>query len=188
MLIRNIEMILRSHVRSGEVGVVMMDDIPHSLALYRGEEGCGADSHILRMDVSHIPGAGTGVFANTQIPANKRIAFYDGRRIRRNEALRLRHQGFDSHIVSMRGADGDCIDGLRGDDESVDWSVRGWGSLLNDGNPNGIVNNCRFQSDERGIYCVTKRTVECGEELLVSYGNDYWSSFHHHHHSNASSQ
>ena len=72
---------------------------------------------------------------------------------------------------------------------SARYSSDGFGRYTNDGRSNA-VNNCLllteatyvrvhvrrgFQRRGRGAIClVTKRDVEAGEELLVSYGRQYW--------------
>lgn len=125
---------------------------------------------------SSIPGAGMGLFANVPIKKGQRITYFDGMLISRERAKELRDINKHSHIISITTTPF-CIDGFRGDDEIFDRECRGRGSLLNDGR-NVKTNNCKFESDYRGVNIKAKRDIRQGEELLVSYGRQYWNSFH----------
>ncbi len=126
----------------------------------------------LRVAPSTIPNAGRGVFAVSRIPKNTRLGYYRGS-IVPNHELRRRYNNSStvytySLIVSDRRGgktfsvdnsmpeDGDCI--LR---------------YINDAR-SSKKNNCEF-SWYGDVY--TLRDINKGEELFISYGNDYWKGF-----------
>jgi SET domain-containing protein len=119
---------------------------------------------------SGIAGAGDGLYATQAFSKNQYITFYDGERISRTEALKRRANGKDSHIRST-GLFMDCIDGFTG---SSIYLGCGAASLVNDGR-SSTINNCKLINDSTGnTYLKALRDISLGEELLYSYGRNYW--------------
>ena len=147
------------------------------------------DSHLgpgLRLgeDVALAPsrGKGTGVFARRALGAGEFVARYTGI-IRTEEDVRFAlREGLTSGLYSFKL---DC--GLLIDAEFPDRS--GWARYIN--HSRGPKRNCELLALEgvkggRGllppwfagtIYLRTFRPVAAGEELLYSYGRNYWDAY-----------
>lgn len=108
------------------------------------------------VEPSSVPKAGWGVFAARNFPKGKRIGCYVGRAcINKDEAVK------DGDYALEVGA-GACI---------IDGGVCGnWTAYIND---QSRCNNVRF--NENGEIW-TRRAIEEGEELFMSYGPTYWKS------------
>ena len=135
-------------------------------------------------DVALAPsrGKGTGVFARRALGAGEFVARYTGI-IRTEEDVRFAlREGLTSGLYSFRL---DC--GLFIDAEFPDRS--GWARYIN--HSRGPKRNCELLALEgvkggRGllppwfagtIYLRTFRPVAAGEELLYSYGRNYWDAY-----------
>lgn len=121
--------------------------------------------------LSRIDNGGYGLFSYRSFVKNEYITTLSGRIISREEALALRKKGKDSHIRSLFMM-GDCIYGIR---NPIDAIGKGSASFVNDGR-NIYENNNRFENKNNIIWLWANRDIEHGEELLTSYGRNYWNN------------
>ena len=122
---------------------------------------------------------GQGVFATCFLPTGTPVTGYACVKVAPDvtrDRLRPRPP-VDSDYMYTR-TDGREIDGhptiLRGR-----YSRRSWGyaNMANDALHLELTqreNNCKFVERSDAVYLVTIQSVEAGDELLVSYGFDYW--------------
>jgi hypothetical protein len=132
----------------------------------------------LKIEKSKIKGAGYGVIADMCFEKNDYITAFSGKLIYREAALKLREKRKDSH-VRVLNAHFSFIDGIRRPIKNM-----GAASLANDkafslnGSYNPRKNNTEFFAVERGclktIVLKAKRNIKIGEELYVTYGENYW--------------
>lgn len=115
---------------------------------------------------SKLPNAGKGLFTKKEIPKGKRIVEYKGKLRAWKEVKHL--DGINAYLMYInRNA---VIDALP--------AIRTLGRYANDANGfgkvQGLKNNCEYVSDGNKCYIETIRSIEKGEEILVSYGKDFW--------------
>ena len=124
----------------------------------------------LYIDTSQIKGAGLGVFTEDDIPEDTIIDQYRGELI----------ESFDSPENTMyyyelvkpnkeTGEKGLGIDAFK--------FPRCYMAMINDACvEKDFTNNCEFEDDiqNKKINIITTRDINAGEELFVSYGEDYW--------------
>lgn len=122
---------------------------------------------------STLDGAGLGLFAGKAFPRLALVTRFDGELIDRDEALRRREAGRDSHIRTL-SLMSTYIDGRFPAPQEETMAGRGGASMVNDGAPNGVANNTQFVKRGDAVYLQATRDVAKGEELLVSYGRGYW--------------
>lgn len=125
----------------------------------------------LDVRASLITGAGRGVFAKERIPPHVIIGYYTG--VFRGPYDKSNHPAY-MFILNDRF----YIDGY-----TTPMNIM---ALLNDAYRSRFENNCEFQLNyneaqlapnglhERLVGIRTLRWIEPGEELYVSYGEDYW--------------
>ena len=106
--------------------------------------------------VNSSPIHGRGVFATTMLPANQRLIEYVGEKITKAESLR-RCEANNFYIFDL--------DSEFDLDGNVEW------------NPARFINhsctpNCEAIGDDDGIWIVSLRQIEPGEELFFNYGYD----------------
>lgn len=123
----------------------------------------------LEIKISTVSGAGMGLFALTPFERNSYITYLHGERITRKEAIELRERGLDSHVRCIHYM-GDCINGVT---SKTIQHGDGCASICNDGR-NSQVNNCYFDTRNNVVWLRASRDIEIGEELLCSYGMNYW--------------
>ncbi len=143
----------------------------------------------LWMRLSLIPDAGAGVFVDQDVPKNQVLTEYWGRLKDRNEALRLREEGQDTHLRTMGFRQG-ALDGRITDEMPIEDYLEGHrvGSFINCP-PEGVQANCEYIVKEwdggavrngdvfvaQRVFLRTTRAVLAGEELFVKYGRTYES-------------
>ena len=120
----------------------------------------------LRVKQSEIAGAGFGLFTTKPFRKNQKIANYTGENLSR-AAIESRYPG------NTRGeyvlCDGDrpnsrCVDGRKTNSSAA--------RFANDARGTNKRNNARFL--QRGFGIKAKQNIPAGQEILVSYGRDYW--------------
>ena len=132
--------------------------------------------HGLTVSESTIAGAGNGLFVEKPFDKGEFITWYDGPVINVNSEERER--------LTKNYEDWSHLAGI--DRHSVIQSPKqpkpgmGGGGFINDGNNIFTTPNVKFVpiSDRQCIYIKSLRPIKKGEELFVSYGNDYWKRFH----------
>ena len=115
---------------------------------------------------SRLPNAGKGLFTKTAIAKGTRIVEYKGKKRKWKDVKHLDgHNGYLMYIT--RNA---VIDALP--------SIDTFGRYANDARGLSKVkdlrNNCEYVSEGHRCYIEAKRSIEPGEELLVSYGKEFW--------------
>jgi len=137
---------------------------------------------------SRIAKAGLGLFATREFVRNDLVTEYDGVIITHADAKRLRAENLSSHIRVLSSMHA-CIDGRN---VQPNEKGRGGASFANDPTHNRALVNTKFVQKYseglatggvvRGGLCVMERVflkatadiIKLGEEIYVTYENDYW--------------
>lgn len=127
----------------------------------------------LQVSKSFIPGAGNGVFARIDIPANEILGVYTGKFITEKEHVKLGEKNEWHYVMGLE----DCAAKYTN------------GYTLIDGrnsSPMAMINyapkefqNVRFNKlcKPPFVQIVSTRQIKAGEELYVDYGTDYIYDF-----------
>jgi hypothetical protein len=119
---------------------------------------------------SQIPNGGLGIYTNVLIPVNTVIGTYVGERVED-----YNYMG-DSYYYEIRE---------RNDEKNISsFGItairypRCYMAMINDAI--GIKNNCHFDVIHHDdvwksqVIIVALRDIQCGEELFIDYGSNYW--------------
>jgi uncharacterized protein len=115
---------------------------------------------------SQLPHSGKGLFTKKQITKGSRIVEYKGKLRSWKEA---KHEdGLNGYLMYItRNA---VIDALP--------ATHTLGRYANDAKGivkvKGLKNNCEYVSEGNKCYIESIRTIKKGEEILVSYGKEFW--------------
>lgn len=127
----------------------------------------------LVIKTSKIPGAGKGLFTNKFIPKGTLIVEYKGRMRTWKEVLNGKH--FNAYVYYIDR--NHVIDAMR--------QKKSMGRYANDAEGmikiNGLKNNSRYVIEGNRVYIESKKDIAAGEEILVSYGKDYWNVIENNH-------
>ena len=113
----------------------------------------------LEIRTSTILGAGRGVFTNDTIEPNQFIDQYMGEE--------MRYLCCGAYFVAFRDRPGGI------DAQSF---PRCYMAMINDAYGSPYLNNCRLVEDATGqidVWSINR--IHPGEELFMSYGNEYWN-------------
>jgi len=112
---------------------------------------------------STIPNAGNGAFANIYLPKGTVLGNYKGRRISKQQYERLAD---DSYVWELSSRYGPIyIDGKN-------QKISNWLRFLNDSRDKRInVEPYQYRSN---IYYRTVKNINPGQEMFISYGDEYW--------------
>jgi hypothetical protein len=113
--------------------------------------------------------AGLGVYTDDFIPENTIIGEYTGEII---ESYNIESNDYYYELVEPDEAGGKMGIGI--DSSELPRCYMG---MVNDAQfSKQYSNNCSFESEveEKKVYVVSLRDIEPGEELFVSYGENYW--------------
>jgi len=115
---------------------------------------------------SKLPNAGKGLFTKIDIPKGKRIVEYKGKLRRWKDVKYLDgYNGYLMYITSNAVIDAEP-------------AINTFGRYANDANgfgkTPGLKNNCEYVSEGRRCYIESLRPISKREEILVSYGKDFW--------------
>ncbi|MBI3221308.1 MAG: SET domain-containing protein [Bacteroidetes bacterium] len=115
---------------------------------------------------SLLPNAGKGLFTKKIIAKGARIVEYKGKKRKWKDVKHL--DGYNGYLMYItRNA---VIDALP--------AVHTLGRYANDAHGlskvKGLRNNCEYVSEGNRCYIEAKRSIDKGEELLVSYGKEFW--------------
>jgi SET domain-containing protein len=110
------------------------------------------------LDISSLPGAGKGLFARRRIHKKSYLVYWGSL----DESL---SPGSTYTYVTKDGVN---VNARQFKNCPARW--------INDGGPSGVPNNCVWEESFHPLFpCIrTSRDIEQGEELLVSYGPEYW--------------
>ena len=130
----------------------------------------------VKVEASTIAGAGQGVFATQDFKKNKKINIYVGENLDQDVLDARYGEGSTASPYAMKGA---------GDVEYIDAACRrGLASLINATKGTNKKANVRFGVDSKNNVAVyTKRRIKKGDELLISYGSQYWKNMDRNQHS-----
>jgi hypothetical protein len=125
---------------------------------------------------STIPNAGNGLFASRPFRKNELITAYEGEKIDRKTADEMRAKGQATHVRSVAGFH-ELISGYTKPEQAVG---KGGGSFINDVFGSNLEVNAEYaiRRDPKtgldAVYIKALRDLQPGEEILASYGKDYW--------------
>lgn len=113
------------------------------------------------LEVKDSPGKGLGVFTKTRIEPELFIGYYEGI-IKPNPPLNPNTK----YLCNLTNYNGKVIGSIDG--ENLFFS--NFARFINDGNETNIL----YIHYGYQVFVYTKRQIEVGEELLVSYSDTYW--------------
>ncbi len=115
---------------------------------------------------STLPAAGKGLFTKIFIAKGTRIAEYKGRITTWKNVLKT--NVFNAYVYYIKP--NHVIDAKT--------YVKSLARYINDATgiskKKGIVNNTKYVEDNGKVFVEAVRNIEPGEEILVSYGKEYW--------------
>lgn len=115
---------------------------------------------------SRIPGAGKGLFTKQFIAKGTRIVEYKGRITTWKNVLEGKN--FNAYVYYINR--NYVIDAMR--------RRTALARYANDANglskSHSFRNNTKYIVDGKRVFIEAKKDIEAGEEILVSYGNEYW--------------
>ncbi len=115
---------------------------------------------------SAIPHAGKGLFTSEFIPKATRIIEYKGRITTWKNVLNGKE--FNAYVYYVNR--NHVIDARR--------RLKSLGRYANDANGLskiiGMANNTRYVVEGKKVFIEAKKDIAAGEEILVSYGKEYW--------------
>lgn len=115
------------------------------------------------LELRNVPNKGYGVFTKVDIPALTFLGFYDG--IVRPFNKKIVNSVYYNTVTGFDGKPCCVVDG-----ENLTFS--NWSRFINDGKSP----NLEYVSFNMNIYHFTLRDIKANEELIVSYGPDYWNA------------
>jgi hypothetical protein len=115
---------------------------------------------------STIPGAGNGLFTEEFIAKGTRIIEYKGRITTWKDVLEGKH--FNGYVYFINR--NHVIDAMRRKTAIARYANDAKGHIK----IKGVSNNCTYVVDKKRVYLEAIKNISPGQEILVSYGNDYW--------------
>jgi SET domain-containing protein len=134
------------------------------------------DSSLLLVKESTLPNCGKGLFTKVDIKKGALIVEYQGEKITWAEGLkRNEHHEFQSPYLFYISAK-NCID--------AEYTLDALARYANDAKGHtrikGLNNNAEYAIIKRIPYIMATRNIKAGEEIFVSYGDDYWKAMNVH--------
>ncbi len=121
----------------------------------------------LRIKKSTLPNAGKGLFTRVDISKGARIVEYKGRLQPWREVKE--QDGINGYLMYINR--NVVINALP--------SIKTFGRYANDARGlvrlNGVRNNAEYVSEGNRCFIEATRNIKAGEEILVSYGMEYWT-------------
>jgi hypothetical protein len=120
----------------------------------------------LQVKRSKIPGAGKGLFTKQFIEKGTRIVEYKGRITTWKNVLAGKH--FNGYVYFINR--NHVIDAMRRKTAVARYAndARGHSKTK------GVSNNSEFVVENKRVFIYAKKDILKGEEILVSYGSEYW--------------
>lgn len=116
---------------------------------------------------SKIPGAGKGLFTKQFIEKDTRIVQYKGKR---TTWKAIQQQEFNGYVYYIKR---DLVIDARN-------YIKTFGRYANDANGisklKKLNNNSRYVIDGQSVFIEAIKDINAGEEILVSYGKEYWDA------------
>lgn len=115
---------------------------------------------------SNIPEAGQGLFTSIFIPKGTRIIEYTGKVTNWEDADH--REGLNAYIYFL--SDDHVIDAARRKKSMARYAndARGMKKIK------GLTNNSEYVEEGNKVYIEATKNIPEGEEILVSYGKEYW--------------
>jgi uncharacterized protein len=126
----------------------------------------------LMIKKSKIPGAGKGLFTKKFIAKGTRIVEYKGRITTWKNVLEGKN--FNAYVYYVNR--NYVIDAMRRKTALARYANDANGLSKND----GIRNNTKYIMENKRVFLHAKRDIQAGDEILVSYGNEYWNVISEH--------
>lgn len=120
----------------------------------------------LQVKRSKIPCAGKGLFTKQFIEKGTRIVEYKGRITTWKNVLGGKH--FNGYVYFVNR--NHVIDAMRRKTAIARYANDAKGH----NKTKGVLNNSEFVVETKRVFIYAKKDIFKGEEILVSYGNDYW--------------
>lgn len=119
---------------------------------------------------SNLPGAGKGLFARHFIPKGTPIAEYKGK-ITTWKEVKLKNSNGYLYYVNREHV----IDASNHKKSKARYAndARGLKRIK------GIINNAIYTESHGRVFIESTRDIAPGEEILVSYGKEYWDAIRH---------
>lgn len=130
------------------------------------------DAAFLNVKESTLPNCGKGLFTTVDIKKGMLIVEYTGEKITWAEGLkRNENHAFQSPYLFYISAK-NCID--------AEYTLDALARYANDAKGHtkikGLNNNAEYLVIKRVPYIVATKNIKAGEEIFVSYGDDYWKA------------
>jgi SET domain-containing protein len=127
---------------------------------------------MLYVKKSQLPKAGKGLFTDVAIKKGEIVCEYEGEKVTWKECLRRNENQTGKGAYFFHVNDRNCVDA-----QHTLWAL---GRYANDaagpGKKEGLKNNAAYEVMKSKPYIVAKRNIKAGEEILVSYGKEYWEA------------
>lgn len=124
------------------------------------------EKHLL-IKKSRIPGAGKGLFTKQFIAKGTRIVEYKGKITTWKNVLQGKN--FNAYVYYVNR--NYVIDAMRRKTALARYANDANGLSKN----HTFRNNAKYVIDGKRVFIEAKKDIEAGEEILVSYGNEYWN-------------
>jgi len=124
------------------------------------------EKHLL-IKKSRIPGAGKGLFTKQFIAKGTRIVEYKGKITTWKNVLQGKN--FNAYVYYINR--NYVIDAMRRKTALARYANDANGLSKN----HTFRNNAKYVIDGKRVFIEAKKDIEAGEEILVSYGNEYWN-------------
>jgi len=124
------------------------------------------EKHLL-IKKSRIPGAGKGLFTKQFIAKGTRIVEYKGKITTWKNVLQGKN--FNAYVYYINR--NYVIDAMRRKTAFARYANDANGLSKN----HTFRNNAKYVIDGKRVFIEAKKDIEAGEEILVSYGNEYWN-------------
>ena len=121
---------------------------------------------------SRIPGAGKGLFTKQFIAKGTRILEYKGEITTWKKVLQTERETKTLNKYLYYINRNYVIDALRHPKVLARYAndAKGLGKV------SGLFNNCKYVEDEGRVCMEALKDIAAGEELLISYGKEYWDT------------
>ncbi|MCU0421403.1 MAG: SET domain-containing protein [Bacteroidia bacterium] len=129
---------------------------------------------MLYVKKSQLPKAGKGLFTAKPFKKGEIIVEYEGERLTwkeceaRNQNKKGKEKGAYYFYINAKN----CID--------AEYCPAALGRYANDAKGparvKGLTNNAEYQVIKGKPYIVAKKNIKMGDEIFVSYGEDYWDA------------
>ncbi len=130
------------------------------------------DPALLFVKESTLPNCGKGLFTKVDIKKGSLIVEYKGEKITWAEGLkRNENHAFQSPYLFYITAK-NCIDA----EYTLDALARYANDAKGHTKVKGLTNNAEYAVIKRVPFIMATKNIKAGEEIFVSYGDDYWKA------------